>query len=182
MSSPANAHYQQIALELIQTDQAASQPFSLRVIGRSMAPLLRPGDKVIAQHIQADLLKRGDLIVIRQEYQQEKQLTTHRLIATDTRGWHTKGDSCLHADPPIPAQAILGRVIAIERSSSATGNFTQIDLQRRQWIFANRLMGWLGRLQTSLFQPNQRNTTLARAASVPFRILAGLILLPLTKL
>jgi signal peptidase I len=135
-----------------------------------MEPLLHPGDVVVVEPVQPNKLYRGDVIVV----QRRGELITHRLVGMDHDGWRTKGDHDPYFDAPVPAQAILGRVIAIER------NGTRVDLQTRCWRAVNRWLGRLGWWEAWLFQTGQR--VRAGLLGTPLYswppVLAALLLLP----
>lgn len=99
------------ALEISAQAAAQGDPLRLRVNGRSMAPLLRPGDWVIVAAGRPEDLARGDLVVIRSG----DSLITHRLLRVRPGRLLTKGDNTWRADPPVEPGAVLGRVMARER-------------------------------------------------------------------
>jgi len=171
--------HQQAALNLLQDETLDGQRFKLRVTGPSMAPLLRPGDRVIAESVRPAELVRGDLVVVRRS----EDLVTHRLIFIDARGWHTKGDNSLILDPPIISDAIMGRVVAIERGNQS------IDLRTGYW---NTVNGWLalsGWCEIKIIQvgrsirkygwknkSGRSGSLIVRIITLPFRLLTRLLL------
>lgn len=177
---PISDHrHQQAALNLLQNESPGDRRFKLRVIGPSMAPLLRPGDRVIAEHVRPAELNRGDLVVVRRS----EDLVTHRLIFIDGCGWHTKGDNSLMLDPPVTSDAIMGRVIAIERGNQS------IDLGTGHWSTVNRwlaLSGWCeikiiqaGRSLRKYGRKNKSGRSrslVVRMITLPFRLLTRLLL------
>lgn len=112
----------------------------LLVNGSSMLPLARTHDAVWVEWCDPARLRRGDIIVVR--YRDE--LLTHRLIAVDAHGWHTKGDNCRSIDPPTDRQAIVGYVAAVERDGAL------IDLRCTKWTLLNALLGWSGAAERRL--------------------------------
>jgi signal peptidase I len=127
--------------EMFQVSLAEGREIRLRVDGTSMVPLLKPGDVVIVQRIEPERMKRGDLVVIHREH----DLVTHRLVWQGTGQWLTKGDNCRNLDPAVVDKAILGKVIAIERSG------TTIDLQGQRWQIKNRWLARLGWIEANVF-------------------------------
>ncbi|MFQ5596360.1 MAG: S24/S26 family peptidase [Anaerolineae bacterium] len=130
-------NYRRLALDLVSAGFAEGNPIRLKVTSNSMAPLLRAGDAVWAEPALPASLRRGDVVVI----QHAGGLVTHRLVAVGDGEWLTKGDNTRRLDPPVKANAILGRVVAIERGGD------RIELRGRQWAIVNRLMGlasWWG--------------------------------------
>ena len=79
--------------------------------GRSMWPLLRPGDTAIAEPLSGEP-REGDVLVFRMG----DHFIAHRFI-----GWlpdgrlRLHGDFTLDEDPPLAPEAALGRVVAVER-------------------------------------------------------------------
>ncbi len=130
MADQSTDIYRRIAHDLIRTE------FRLQVISDSMWPLLRRGDAVIAEPIEPTALRRGDIAVIRRG----AELITHRLIATDSGGWYLRGDAAIWVDEVVTAQAIVGRVRAIERATQP------IDLRRPPWPEVNRRVGEIERV------------------------------------
>lgn len=126
--------------------QRSAEALRLRVRGHSMAPLLRSGDVVWVEPVAPSALRRGDLVVV----QRQGAWITHRLIARRGDRWYTKGDGLCHPDPAVPGEAILGRVIAIERDGS------RIELRQRRWRVIHRILGWWGWLQAQGFAAAQR--------------------------
>ena len=131
--------YRQVANEL--SDDSLNGPGQLRlkVTSHSMTPLLRSGDHVLVQSVSPDTLQRGDLLVT----QRADGYLTHRLVAVDVLGWHTKGDRNRQSDAPIQAQSIVGLVIAVERRGKTR------YIRTRFHRFLARLIGWLGWQETS---------------------------------
>lgn len=177
----------QAAIDLLWQGLPAEGAFRLRVISRSMAPALQPGDIVLVYPVRAGELQTGDLVVVRTDCldQPAGQLPlTHRLVGRDGRGWRTKGDANRTLDPPRSTAAILGRVVAVEQTGRV------LDLCSQRWQRANRWLGWLGwqeaRLvefvqgvyraepvvQTPDLPAGERIGLPARMAGQPFRLLA----------
>lgn len=132
--------YQQMSVELVRAQTRPGQTFKLRVISNSMSPMLRVADIVMAQSIEAATAQSGDVLV----FQRGTELITHRLIARQADRLCLKGDNRRAADELIEEQAVVGRVIAIERSGRS------IDLQQPRWVRLNqsvgRLSGWQARI------------------------------------
>ena len=150
----ADHHYRQIALDLARAGLREGERVRLNVAGNSMAPLLRPGDAVWAEPALPASLRRGDVIVVRRA----GGLVTHRLVALGDGEWYTKGDNARHLDPPVTADAILGRVVAIERGGD------RIELRGRQWAIVSRVLGLASWWQARLFQVGRRLKHLGRGS------------------
>jgi SOS-response transcriptional repressor LexA len=108
----------------------------LKVNGRSMLPLLQPGDWLTIRCEPAGELQIGDRVVFREGH----GLTIHRLV--ERRGIQLvfKGDARLTCDAPVLPEAVLGRVIALERAGQNR------SLAQRTWV--DRLIAkcsrWIG--------------------------------------
>jgi signal peptidase I len=167
--------------ELFLTALAEGKVVRLHVDGTSMLPLLKPGDVVVLQRVESHRLQKGDLVVVRREH----DLVTHRLVWQRAGQWLTKGDNLRYMDPPIDEQAILGKVIAVERDR------TIISLQGVRWQFVNRWLARLGWLEAVVFhfgrrlhgsssnftsgRGDEQGSILARLAAAPFRLAARLL-------
>ncbi len=171
--------YYQAALDISSSSLKIGEEMRFRVNGQSMKPLLRPGDFVIARVVPLSELSRGDLIVVRRE----ADLVTHRLVAVDAEGWHTKGDGTRYADPPVPARSIIGLVVAIERGDSS------VSVQTGRWQTINRILGWIGWLESGVYRVGKRlkirlfgnkkprwMKALERLVGLPFLVIKRLLL------
>jgi signal peptidase I len=141
--------YSTVALDLLGQGLHSGNAIRLVVNGSSMLPLLRPGDAVWLEAIDPAALQPGDLVTIRQQ----NILLTHRLIVVGPSSWQTKGDNNRLADPPLGAEAILGRSVSLERGDAL------IFLQDGCWPLANRLLGRIGRLHHRLAQSGRWRPT-----------------------
>jgi signal peptidase I len=152
--------YRQVAHELSDASLAGQGQLRLRVTSHSMLPLLRSGDHVLVQTVSPETLQRGDLLVT----QRGDGYLTHRLVAIDELGWHTKGDRNRSADAPISAQFILGLVVAVERR----GHSCNIRTRPRRLVA--RFLGWLGWKEAN--SNSRPGTWLARLISRTLLVLA----------
>lgn len=88
----------------------------LRVTGTSMLPSLWPGDVVELVRWDASTLRKGDVVLT----QREGRLYCHRLLAlTRSDGrlcLRTRGDHLTEEDPPVPEDALLGKVRSVHRA------------------------------------------------------------------
>ena len=90
---------------------AAGLPFHFRGLGRSMLPALLPGDEALFAPFEGPP-RRGDVLL----YRAGARLVAHRLHAFEEDGrLRLRGDLLPSDDPLIPADAILGRLVAIRR-------------------------------------------------------------------
>jgi signal peptidase I len=90
----------------------------LRVTGGSMHPTIRAGDVLMLEAIDSNALRKGDVVLARQS----GRLVAHRIaeITKNASGRHVRlrGDALPCCDPSISADAILARVVALERGGS----------------------------------------------------------------
>ncbi len=87
----------------------------VRVHGRSMEPLLRPGEVVVLAHGREGL-GIGQIVA----YRVGGQVIVHRLVRRHGGGELVlAGDSRPAADPPVRSEAVLGRVVALEAAEGA---------------------------------------------------------------
>ena len=141
--------YRQIAIQLLGENPGTT--IKLRVTSESMLPVIRAGDWIEIETGNQIQLTRGD-IVVRLEADPTRQpagdWTVHRLVGKSRQGWLTKGDNLRIFDSPIPGEAILGRVIRIERQGR------EIDIRKLPPRLVNRCLGLynfcLGTIFTSL--------------------------------
>ena len=86
---------------------------TVRVLGESMQPTLRPG-QLLAVEFAPQRLARGDMLIFRQG----DLLLVHRLLgpARPLEGrprLRTRGDGTLALDPPVELDRVIGRVVAV---------------------------------------------------------------------
>ncbi len=81
----------------------------VRVFGRSMYPSLKNGMRVEVQPVEYDELRMGDLLV----FNNGSGIICHRLLRKSQRLCFLKGDTNLHADPPVLWNRVIGRVTRV---------------------------------------------------------------------
>lgn len=110
----------------------AGERHYIPIIGRSMFPLIRSGDQVLVAHGCAGI-RRGDVVVFRYY----GKLIAHRVLRIRkneaVHTFITKGDNVLQFDPPLHANKIVGRVLAIKRGNRC------MPLDTAVWL----ILGWL---------------------------------------
>ena len=89
-----------------------------------MVPSVMPGDLVVAHPVQPGDLQPGDLIM----FQYGRAIVGHRLVSATAVGspglnslpddelhWRlvTRGDALENPDPPIPGEALVGKVVLV---------------------------------------------------------------------
>lgn len=78
----------------------------LPATGTSMRPLFAPGDRLRVRPAVAADARLGDVVVIATD----ERLVAHRLMYATATTLITRGDDAVHADPPVPAEALVGIV------------------------------------------------------------------------
>lgn len=159
---------------MLHENRAASGELCLRVNGKSMAPLLLPGDRLIAQVAAAKELKPGDVIVIRDA----GGFLTHRLLSVQGEYLLTKGDALLMPDPLTPLAALVGRVQTVQQAGKKP-----LDLRRPGWQWVQPWLAhlsWLeGQIVTRLYAaappPGRLQKCIARGLALPLRWLGFLL-------
>jgi len=74
--------------------------------GSSMRPLFAPGDTLRIRPARAADLRPGDVIIV----DLGGQLLCHRLVYVAGDHFVSRGDDAPEHDPPLPLDAIIGRV------------------------------------------------------------------------
>lgn len=128
-----------LAAVLDRWNQAGEQHL-IPIVGRSMWPLIQPGDQVLVKHGYANV-RRGDVIV----FLQQEKLVAHRLLCIHkdcpTTTFVTKGDNTSYLDSPVRADQIVGRVLKIKRGSRWTSINTS-TWRIGGWLIAVGMLGW----------------------------------------
>jgi signal peptidase I len=99
-----------LKLELAAEVLASFGQARLPVTGSSMFPSMQPGD-LLEVHRPAGSIQTGDVVV----FERYGKLVVHRVVDRTGDLLVTRGDRVRYPDAPVPAAAILGCVIAIER-------------------------------------------------------------------
>ncbi len=84
----------------------------LPVTGHSMTPCIRRGDVVTVAPLRGRDPRVGEVLAVAPE----GRLCLHRLVGCGPEGALVRGDLATCSDPFIPPDAVLGVVVAVERS------------------------------------------------------------------
>lgn len=91
-----------------------------RAEGDSMSPTIRSGESITIAAVSADEVVRGDVLVCRHG----KRVLAHRVVGVTTRGadrlFYLRGDAKAACDPPVGADALVGKVISVCRNGRMT--------------------------------------------------------------
>ena len=128
---------------LINQELDSDKSFCFSVGTDSMAPVIRPGDKISVRRVGGDSIRRGDIVV----YQMHQELFTHRVLGWNSqRQFITKGDRALIIDEPVGQEERLGKVVARERAGGV------VNFESKSWKIANSFLGALSYLQWIVFR------------------------------
>lgn len=131
---------------------AAGRTLRFRVSGQSMHPTIQSGDYVVLHRPDMSNLRMGDLLLCRLP---GDRMALHRLIAVyrasdgGIRRLITKGDGVDIPDPPLEPDAVLGRMIGIERHRRGSVARRRVDTKLSAGI--NLLMGVYHRIRSDVF-------------------------------
>ena len=100
----------------------------------SMAPFVRPSDRLMIQPIGPREIRRGDLVAVHRD----GEIVVHRVFACQTNGYWTKGDAMLFLDPFVPKEVVLGRAVALELPTDR-----RVQLDTLPWSAVQRGLGWV---------------------------------------
>jgi signal peptidase I len=103
----------------------------LAAFGYSMLPTLWPGDVLIVQAHAFDQLQPGDVVL----FSRDGRFFIHRILRRLEDGSRllTRGDAMPDPDAPVSANALLGKVVSVERGS------LPVPIPRCSWL--RRLLG-----------------------------------------
>lgn len=78
--------------------------------GRSMTPLINPGDNLFIKKVKKEDISIGDIVV----FYNEKKCISHRVLYKKENALLVKGDNVPFADKLINPSEILGKIAKIE--------------------------------------------------------------------
>ncbi|HEY3266235.1 MAG TPA: GNAT family N-acetyltransferase [Armatimonadota bacterium] len=135
---------------------------TLDLVGLSMFPAIRAGDRCRVQAVDPDSIRIGDVILVTRE----DRLFAHRVVSITEgrpRAFTIKGDTLLLPDPQVTERDILGQVLGVERR----GRF--LDLRSPGRRLAGRLMAGLSGPFSRAFVRAMlaRRRAMARLARLP---------------
>src|SRR4051812_32096842 len=99
---PSPAAVAELATELLR----AGRSVELRMLGRSMRPLIEPDRLLRVDPARADDVRLGDIVLV----DIGGRHVCHRLVRIGGDYVVTRGDANAFYDPPQPREAIVGRV------------------------------------------------------------------------
>src|SRR5262245_41087982 len=97
-------------LEALLSSGAAPDGTWVLVKGGSMEPTYFDGDWLLVEPLAGSRpIRPGEVVLARRDH----RLVTHRIVELRGEIALTRGDACARVDPPIPAAALLGRVVGV---------------------------------------------------------------------
>jgi signal peptidase I len=148
-----NPSHHQLISRLIDTELNAGDQIQFNVTSNSMQPIMQIGDIIVAEVVNASVIKPGDIIVIRRM----EDFLTHRVICITKDGWLTKGDNNLMMDPNVKKDRLIGIVKEVHKNNQ------KIVLESTRLGRVKGLLARLGELEV-------RATKYHRFLRFPFRI------------
>ena len=133
----AIASWEDLALELVAQQLVCGNCVRLTLTTTSMAPFLLPGDRLLLATVAVESLVVGDLVAIAAR----PCPLVHRMVAAPgRRGGQrvvTKGDAGTTFDRQFPPEAILGRVVSVQRNDKV------LPLAAHNAYCGARILAWL---------------------------------------
>ena len=133
----AIASWKDLALELVAQQLVCGNCVRLTLTTTSMAPFLLPGDRLLLATVAVESLVVGDLVAIAAR----PCPLVHRMVAAPgRRGGQrvvTKGDAGTTFDRQFPPEAILGRVVSVQRNDKV------LPLAALSAYYGARILAWL---------------------------------------
>jgi signal peptidase I len=110
----------QLAVDVAVESLHLAGQLNLRVQGTSMLPTVRPGTVATIQHMDPAGILPGEIALTRTS----AGLRLHRVVrvlrAPDGLTFITRGDNHQHADPPVAASNVLGKLVTSSKPSLVT--------------------------------------------------------------
>ncbi|MEJ5359476.1 MAG: hypothetical protein WHT06_12475 [Desulfobacterales bacterium] len=107
--------------ELVEEALKSGRRVRFRASGASMRPAIRGGDLITVAPVPIEDLAVGDIVLSRVG----PKLTAHRIVAIErlpssgggppSPRFLLRGDAAAVDDLPLPAERVIGRVVAVER-------------------------------------------------------------------
>ncbi|MCG6533780.1 MAG: hypothetical protein L7F78_03625 [Syntrophales bacterium LBB04] len=133
--------FPQLVIDLLRHGKGAR----FRALGRSMYPTIREDDVITVVPIDADSVRRGDIIL----YRLGCGVVAHRLVRKD----HIREGSFRYIlcsdtwgawDEPVLAEQILGKVISVARSGRSIQVYSgKMKMRLLAHVVASRLRRWI---------------------------------------
>ncbi|HSA96512.1 MAG TPA: S24/S26 family peptidase [Acidobacteriota bacterium] len=89
------------------------KPFRFEARGESMHPAVRDGDVLTVEPLAGRSPRPGEIVAF--VHPETGGVRVHRVVRLEPGRFVLKGDNALGADPAVGPEAILGRVVGLER-------------------------------------------------------------------
>ena len=135
---------------LVESLLAEGYGVRFRASGRSMQPTIQDGDALILAPAAPARIRTGDIVLVRRE-----RFVAHRVIKMTALpdgsvSVLTRGDASICCDPSVTREAILGKVVAVERAGQRYAvdsvRSTAAYFCRQQVAIARRIVARIWRL------------------------------------
>ncbi len=115
-------------------------------VGGSMSPCIKKGDLLVVKPISLEEAGIGEIVAYRKD-ESQSVLTTHRVVARGKDQGQcyliTQGDRNPYRDFPLSPQAVLGKVVGIERKGQVISLETPV-YHLRGYLMARLSLGlWI---------------------------------------
>jgi signal peptidase I len=109
---PADAAFSEVVRGVLREARCVR----FRATGASMNPTIREGEAITVAPVRPGEIRRGDIVL----FDARRGVTVHRVVRVrrDPENglvFLTRGDAAATADEPVGGDALLGRVVAVER-------------------------------------------------------------------
>ena len=148
-----NSSNHQLISNLIESELDIGDQIQFNVTSNSMRPIMQIGDLIVAEVVNAGIIKAGDIIVVRRI----DDFLTHRVITITKDGWLTKGDNNLIIDPLVKTENLIGLVKEVHK-----------DNQR--FVLESTRLGRFKGILAKLGELEVRASEYHRIFRLPFRI------------
>ncbi len=114
--------------------------FRFRARGASMTPFIRDGDTLTVAPLLRGKPRRGEAVVVFRPSEIQPSLVVHRVVELHEGGFAIQGDAAGCEPEIIPREAIVGRVVRVERG----GNDIRLGLGPERlllaWMIRTRIL------------------------------------------
>ena len=119
----------------------------LRALGGSMEPAILPRDILVVAGCRVDDLRPRDVVL----FARDGRIFAHRLLEVGARAGRrlllTRGDALWHADAPVDADDLLGRVVKVGRQGIFRAPAGCTPLARARGLVASECTALRARIQ-----------------------------------
>jgi Peptidase S24-like len=108
---------------------ASSGTLRLRVTGWSMLPTVWPGDTLLIERVNSEVVSEGDIVL----FGRDRRLFVHRVVRkiTEDSKILTRGDAMPRLDPPVLDRDLMGKVVLIQREGRYIRPKSSLSLSSR---------------------------------------------------